>query len=471
MYTELNEWANCPINLSNEEIKAPFSVIDDFFSADDLQGHLEHLKKWRDRVIGNGYYTDMNGSPAGLLMNYQLTIKLFEAAAVLGKSSLIEKPVEIDAGNVLAEQQELGRVKNLLNQSELLNPLSVLISFFQEYSLGWYREQLQEWLSYGLSANSVNEFIESPDLVHVYEKIQKLYAAAWLLLSVREEGHTDSDQTKLTDSLSVRLYTLDTETIPLHRKIFPHLVSVIKTKLPTTYAIYYLGRKPGNHDSAFLLVLTADHEKREALSLGTMLEESCRPEKVTILVHYASVVLNAVNTGDHFFSRALSCPALYVSGDLLLPNTNIMRPHLNIDLSEANWERWLKQGKEFLLGAEYYLSVQAYATALFSLHQSSQCILIAIVKAVLGYKINSHNLMRLLRVTQFFTNDLTEVFKLETQDGKRNFNILKEAYISVRYRDNYQPDGATVEALYPVVSKLLSTAEQVYYQFLLMNTI
>jgi HEPN domain-containing protein len=257
----------------------------------------------------------------------------------------------------------------------------------------------------------------------------------------------------------------------LHHEMLPNLVSVILNKLSTTYAIYYLGSKPGTHNTAFLLVLTADNEDGEALSLGTMLEESCRPVNAFILVHYASAVVNAINKGDHFFNRALSCPALYISGNMLLPDSDVIKPNTVIDLGEANWERWRKQAKEFLLGAEYYLSVEAYSAALFSLHQCAEDILIAIVRSVLGYKINSHNLLRLLRITQFFTNDLTAVFQIDTEPGKRNFNILKDAYINVRYRDNYSPDSSSLDILYPVVANLLSTAEQVHHQFLLRNSI
>jgi HEPN domain-containing protein len=292
----------------------------------------------------------------------------------------------------------------------------------------------------------------------------------WLLLMVREALPEENEQQEAPVP-NVRLYNLDRETLPLHHEMLPGLVSVILKKLPATYAIYYLGCKPGTHNTAFLLVLTADHEEGEALSLGTMLEESCRPTNAFILVHYASAVINAINKGDHFFNRALSCPALYISGNMLLPNSEIIKPNTVVDLGEANWERWRKQAKEFLLGAEYYLSVEAYSAALFSLHQCAEDILIAIVRSVLAYKINSHNLLRLLRVTQFFTNDLTAVFQIDTEPGKRNFNILKDAYINVRYRDSYSSDSSSLNILYPVVANLLSTAEQVHHQFIMMNTI
>jgi HEPN domain-containing protein len=471
MSTDLNKWADCPINLSTSEIEYPFIVIDDFFSADDLNGHIDCLKKWRDRVIGNGFYIDLKGSPSSLIWRHELNIKLVESAAILLKSSNLTASRNVIAFDKEQSHQEFAFIRTKLNESEMGNPMLVVNAFFQERPVSWYREQLQEWLRYGLSTDAAKEFLISPDLITVYENLQKLYTAVWLLLMAQENLLAQSEPREEFPVLNVRLYNLDKETLPLHQEMLPQLVSIIINKLPSTYAIYYLGCKPGTHNTAFLLVLTADHEDGEALSLGTMLEESCRPINAYMLVHYASAVINAINKGDHFFNRALSCPALYISGNMLLTNSDVIKPNTVIDLGEANWERWRKQAKEFLSGAEYYLSVNAHSAALFSLHQCAEDVLIAIVRSVLGYKINSHNLMRLLRVTQFFTNDLTAVFQLDTEQGKRNFNILKDAYINVRYRDNYSPDSSSLDILYPVVANLLSTAEQVHHQFLLRNCI
>jgi HEPN domain-containing protein len=400
-----------------------------------------------------------------------LNIRLVEGVALLLESSNFALITNIPAIDDHENKQEVALARTKLNETEISNPMLVVNDFFQERSVSWYREQLQEWLRYGLSMNAAKEFVNSPELIVVYENLQKLYAAVWVLQIAQETLLAESEEKAEVSASNVRLYNLDSETLPLHQQMLPNLVSIIINKLPSTYAIYYLGCKPGTHNTAFLLVLTADHEEGEALSLGTMLEESCRPTDAFILVHYASAVVNAIIKGDHFFNRVLSCPALYISGDMLLPNSDVIKPNTVVDLGEANWERWRKQAKEFLLGAEYYLSVEANSAALFSLHQCAEDILIAIVRSVLGYKINSHNLLRLLRVTQFFTNDLTSVFQIDTESGKRNFNTLKDAYINVRYRDSYSPDRSSLDNLYPVVANLLSTAEQVHHQFLLRNSI
>jgi HEPN domain-containing protein len=472
METEFNEWANCPITLSPYEIKDPFIVIEDFFSADSLSGHLKVLQKWRDHVIGGGYFTDVKGNPSSLLFTHELNVKLIEAAMVLKKPFFSEILMQYDfhdLSQIIDERVQWAEYPNSLSEAELLNPFLIIRSFFRQFSLAEYRAHLDEWLTYALSSKPANEFVTTKDLTVVYENLQKLYNVMWVYHNRHRATQSPSREKSndITDIPPISLYELDSFPEASDREKLSGIVGTIKHKLPSTWAIIYLGEKPGNHNLAYLLVLTADHEQGEATSLGAMLEESCLPAKIHVLVHYATAVLNAINYGDRFFSRAFTCPALYLSGDLLLPKAKLAGKAFNFDLGQANWERWHKQAKEFLRGAEYYLSVDANSAALFSLHQSAECILIAIVRAVLGYRINSHNLLRLLRVTQIFTNDLTLVFDLDSNAGKANFHALKEAYINVRYRDNYEPDAKALEALFPIVSKLVLLAERVHRQFLM----
>ena len=192
MNTELNQWANCPINLSTSEIEDPFIVIDDFFSADDLHGHITYLEKWRDRVISPGYYVDLKGSPSGLLWRHELNIRLVESVALLLKSSNFALLTDIPAIDSFENKQEIAFVRTKLNESEITNPLLVVNAFFQERTVSWYREQLQEWLRYGLSANAAKEFVNSPELIIVSENLQKLYAAAWVLLMAQEAVFAES---------------------------------------------------------------------------------------------------------------------------------------------------------------------------------------------------------------------------------------------------------------------------------------
>ncbi|TFF36149.1 HEPN domain-containing protein [Mucilaginibacter psychrotolerans] len=131
----------------------------------------------------------------------------------------------------------------------------------------------------------------------------------------------------------------------------------------------------------------------------------------------------------------------------------------------------MEQGKDFLKGVEYYLTIGSKKAALFSLQQAAECFLIAIIRVVNGYTTNLHNLDTLLDVTRMFTNDIAAIFDLTDQYNLKLFTVLKHAYINVRYKDGYELDDDAATALYPYIKNLMFVVEQVYQKYLLTNTL
>jgi len=189
------------------------------------------------------------------------------------------------------------------------------------------------------------------------------------------------------------------------------------------------------------------------------------------LVHHASSFHNGLTNDNPFFSRALHCPVIYLSGGLVLPARKSIGCS-PVGLSGMDlWDRWYSQGKDFLSGAEYYLKMEAHGAALFSLQQCVECLLIAVIRSVLGYRVNNHNLSKLLDISQMFTNDLSAVFNLDDAEGSRLFDLLKHAYVNVRYKDTFQPDTKSLETLHRVTKHFVSVTELVHQKNLLTNYI
>ena len=154
-----NQWDFCPVSLSAEEAADPFKVIDDFFSSDSLEGNLEMLKDWRDFVLRDDYYRDKKGSPTGLYFFYKQNLKLIDAMYLVMQALSQAKGREhgehlIQLTNMLAH----------LPEAETLEIYTTLTSSFSDYNLPQYRQQLDEWLEHGLSANAAGEFITSGGL-------------------------------------------------------------------------------------------------------------------------------------------------------------------------------------------------------------------------------------------------------------------------------------------------------------------
>jgi HEPN domain-containing protein len=463
-FVHFNQWKNCPLHLSTEQITNPLLILRLFFDDDWLPGHLERLKEWRRCVLKDEYYKGQKNSPAELLYFHRLNIRLVEAAYLLKGS---KKP----KFSPLTDEQETWRDYPVnLSDAELINPLLVLSEFFEDYTLPQYREQLYEWLEYGLSAKAANEFIETDDLISVYENLQKLYSVAWLMhqRTAYETIEEIADITNMNTSSDVQVYQLDNEIKPEQTELISSLVSIIRHKVTTVQAIIYLGKNLHQSGKLFLLVLTAGTEQRQAISLSSPLEESCQKAgEVTVLVHYSAAMIKGVQDHNLFFNTAVNSPVIYLSGDLFLP----VRQSVSSQDLPANWERWHIQGKDFLKGAAFYLQLEAYGPALFLLHQCVESLLVAVIRAVLGYHINVHNLTKLLSITQMFTDDIASVFNLEQPESKYRFTLLKDAYINVRYRDNYRPDGKSIDALYRIVMRFVAVTESVYAKHTIINSL
>jgi hypothetical protein len=78
---------------------------------------------------------------------------------------------------------------------------------------------------------------------------------------------------------------------------------------------------------------------------------------------------------------------VYQSADLSLPNGNVVSKERLIANAESNWERWGKQGNNFLKGAVFYRNDRNLRLAAFLLHQSVESVLIAAIQAVMGYEV------------------------------------------------------------------------------------
>ncbi|RWY51604.1 HEPN domain-containing protein [Mucilaginibacter gilvus] len=483
MAEEFNQWDFYPLNLRPEQVNNPLSFITTFFDHDSLPGHLETLQNWCFTILKPDFYRDEKGSPSGLLYFHKLTICIIEAAHLIKDMS--DKPnVSVTANELSYEQREWSYYPVSLSKEQQLNPYLLLDDFFSQYNLPQYRAMLYDWLEHGLSSKPAREFIEPLDLLTVNENLEKLFGAAWFIfqrLSPKPSLKFDTPIGRVPFSLSanlsqaerevyaVKLYNLNSNMPDKQGVLISKLISIIIHKVNSVQAVIYLGTAP--NDKIYALVLTANEEQRLAQSLAGMIEDSCRETaKVVALVHHASALFTGLKRSNLFFNTALGCPAVYLSGGLLLPAAMPLSA-VQHTATSSQWEHWHRLGLDFYNGAKYHLQQGADNAALFCLHQCSECVLVALVRAVLNYDINNHNLSRLLTITEMFTADLVMVFKTDEQGNLMLFNELKHAYVNVRYKDGYEAERNNVRALLGTVKQLLNVAERVYEQNLLMASL
>lgn len=480
---DYNPWACFPIHLSPKEINSPLSVIAAFFDDEQLPGQLAMLKAWREFVVKPDYYRGPKDNPSALLYFHKLNIALVEAVYLLTQNSATNG-LNLSCEELAKEKKTWAAYPVFLATSELSDPFLFLQGLFASYTLPDYREQLGGWLEYGLSRYPAAEFVSAVDLITVYDNLQKLYEAAWVINqrdSARpylrlppEKGKVvASDIVSMDQPISISLYQLDKDILLSGAGLFSQLVNVIRRKVPSVQAVIYLGTPPNKQSPMFLLILTSNDEREQAQALAATVEESCRGlAEVVALVHHGSAIFTGLENNNVFFRKALTCPVIYLSGELLLPAAKPLNDGgLNNQDTTDQRKRWQKQGMDFLNGASYHLEKGSANAALFCLHQSVESMLIAILRAVTGYRINNHNLSTLLRLTKMFTTDLAQVFAPDTNEGKELFHLLKHAYVNIRYKDSFEADHASVQILYPVVQHFVSVTSKIYHKHLLISNI
>jgi hypothetical protein len=70
-----------------------------------------------------------------------------------------------------------------------------------------------------------------------------------------------------------------------------------------------------------------------------------------------------------------------------------------------------------------------------------------------------------------FTTDIAAIFNLEDEEKRKLFNVLKGAYVDVRYRDNYESDPKAVLALSDLVKEMTMVLEVVHQKHVLASTL
>lgn len=85
-----------------------------------------------------------------------------------------------------------------------------------------------------------------------------------------------------------------------------------------------------------------------------------------------------------------------------------------------------------------------------------------------GYRIEVHNLSRLLTISTLYSDDLTQVFPTRTDKRILEFDLLKRAYSESRYKDDFEPEPQQVKTLLGQVQRLQEEAERLYLAHLAM---
>ena len=214
-----------------------------------------------------------------------------------------------------------------------------------------------------------------------------------------------------------------------------------------------------------LLILTAPNEKRPHHELLNMAEAlNTKTLQVNALVHNAVSVREAIYAGNAFFA------AVCTKGQLLYDDESISFKMAAGDycstgslcVNHADWTKRFGLARKFLAGASHFFCRGWNDMSAFMLHQATEHTCIALTRAITGYRPNTHNLTRLIRLMHNFDPFGLPIFPRDTKEEIILFNILSRAYSEARYKESYWVTSREIAILIDRVTDFQNRAEGLY---------
>jgi HEPN domain-containing protein len=238
-----------------------------------------------------------------------------------------------------------------------------------------------------------------------------------------------------------------------------------RTKVADRWSCFSHEGGPRNSASFDLLIITDENERRPAHEIIDKIESCQTPQiNITALVHTLSAVNSAIKQKSVFFSTIVRCGTLlYDRGTKCLAGFD-----QSINIADhgckpgAKWNKWFLQGQQFLKGAQYFVSTGCRDISVFMLHQAVEHTCIALVGACMGYRPATHNLKRLLAMTENFSPCLSSIFPRDTRQEIEIFDTLACGYSDARYKEAFVVEMEKITVLNERVVLLQREAERIF---------
>ncbi|MXV52462.1 HEPN domain-containing protein [Pedobacter sp. HMF7647] len=202
----------------------------------------------------------------------------------------------------------------------------------------------------------------------------------------------------------------------------------------------------------FLLLITKENARIEH-EVQEFVDHRYRNGKLTILAHGKETVGEGIARGNLFFTSVCRYGfQLYSSSGLCLcfdyPEENF---ETNLAECSSNAYQRLEMASSFLTAAEKSLYEEHYAACLFLLHQVVEQACLALIRLFMAYRADTHNLSRLLELTECFSESAA-YFPRELPEDQRLFRMLMKSYSDCRYKDAFEINDEDAQSLFKRVS-------------------
>lgn len=184
---------------------------------------------------------------------------------------------------------------------------------------------------------------------------------------------------------------------------------------------------------------------------------------VSIISHGEQSIAKAIKANNSFFIH------VYATGQLIYNRDGLtkfdFRAKLNLDESIEATQHFFNQripiAEGFLRSALECLHKKDYLVTAFLLHQVvEQCCMI-MIRVNIGYRTETHNLLRMLRLCNSFSGLPLKAMLTGSVEDYRLFNLLTKSYSESRYGSGFAVAEQDVQSLYQRVNQFMSLSKKI----------
>ncbi|WP_431217161.1 HEPN domain-containing protein [Puia sp. P3] len=247
-------------------------------------------------------------------------------------------------------------------------------------------------------------------------------------------------------------------------KIKPEIIICYGSRTTTLIESGIFVMENGSREREFhtfdLLIITSDELKPEHINIvETAEKEAISPIKVHCMTHKIGYVNGAVRNSVRFFcSVILKGRVLFDRGEKkLIECENIPEQDLAV-----TWEWWYDLAQKYLGLADHAFGNGWYKQTAFLAHQVVESTCIGLLQVFTGYRARSHNIRRLLKLTQTFSVLPGTIFPSVTCEERTILSLLTNAYLDTRYKTGYEISKADTAVVLDRAKLFISRGDDLY---------
>lgn len=343
-----------------------------------------------------------------------------------------------------------------LEKAEENYPADVISEFFNAFELPRCRLYLWQMLKWYGREKDEEILFDSADCLLFFEKLICFIEATYLVCQQNMESmRVDGDELSEKDNGSIT---------DLGHSL-TSVINIVKNSMDVE-KIYLLGKyasqPPELGDEYDLLILIKNGHNRPNDEFESLVHNrSVNTVPVNVSVFQLSKVNEMILKGNYFFSvYCVPEKMIYDAGRIELENPNPKHRLPDLQILTETHAAIMAKANGFVAGAKRFYETKEFSLSGFMLHQAAEHGLNALLQPLMQFRIHTHSLHKLMRMTRRFSLEIFSLFPRDTDVEIRLFQLLQKAYIHARYKDTFELQEEDVVVLLERIELLLQRVGQ-----------